>query len=218
MSNNSKPSDNNLRELRIDNVCCWKGEKCLFQQVSFTLKSGEITQLEGENGVGKTSLMRIIAGLSRPEVGDVRWCGQSIYSSPDSYHANLLYIGHKPGLKDVLTAAENLSFYQETIGEHNPQAVYDALSKIGLQSRENIPVRQLSAGQQRRVALARLHLSKAKVWLLDEPFTAIDKKGVEDLVALFKAHCNQGGIILFTSHQSVADSAIQSITLAGTDL
>jgi len=211
-----KPHDN-PSELRIDNVCCWKGDKCLFQQVSFTLKAGEITQLEGENGVGKTSLMRIIAGLSRPEVGDVYWQGNSIYTTPDPYHADLLYIGHKPGLKDVLTAAENLAFYQETIDKRDPQAVRNALANIGLQGREDIPVRQLSAGQQRRVALARLHLSKAKVWLLDEPFTAIDKKGVEDLVALFKQHCNQGGTILFTSHQSVADTDIKSFMLSGID-
>ncbi|MGL4667412.1 MAG: ATP-binding cassette domain-containing protein, partial [Saezia sp.] len=105
----------------------------------------------------------------------------------------------------------------ETMETRSPQSVYEALEKIGLQGREDLPVRQLSAGQQRRVALARLHLSQAKVWLLDEPFTAIDKKGVDDLVTLFKQHCSNGGIILFTSHQSISDTSIKSIMLTGSD-
>lgn len=182
--------------------------------MSFTLNDGELVQLEGRNGVGKTSLLRILAGLSRPEQGDVLWQQQSIYQHPEVYHQSMLYIGHKPGLKDVLTPYENLLFYQQaTVPEMSKETIHTALEKMGLRGREDIPVKQLSAGQQRRVILARLYLNQAKVWLLDEPFTAIDKQGVANLLALFKSHCANGGIILFTSHQSAEDDSIRHISI-----
>lgn len=201
--------------LYIDHVSCWKGDTCLFKEVTFSLQAGDLTLLEGANGSGKTSLMRIIAGLSRPEAGDVTWKQTSIYRSPLPYHQNLLYIGHKPGLKDVLSAHENLTFYQEALAKgKNAEAIHTALVQVGLEDRQDIPVKQLSAGQQRRVALARLYLTFAQIWLLDEPFTAIDKAGVAKLTALFRSHCQKGGIILYTSHQNVPDSDIKRISLS----
>lgn len=207
----SKASD---YQFVMDNVCCWKGNRRLFQHVSHTLTGGELVQLEGHNGSGKTSLLRILAGLSVPEEGDVLWQRQSIYRQPDAYRRTMLYIGHKTGLKDVLTAYENLAFYQRAeAAQAQPGDIDAALERIGLKGYEDRPVSQLSAGQQRRVVLARLFLSRAVVWLLDEPFTAIDKQGVANLIALFRQHCDQGGIVLFTSHQHAADSGIRKITL-----
>lgn len=202
--------------LQIDRVCCWRGDRRLFSNVCHTLGRGELVQLEGENGAGKTSLLRIVAGLSNPEEGDVLWQKKSIYDQKDIYNQAMLYVGHKPGLKDVLTAHENLAFYQRaTAVAFKPEKIPQALEEIGLRGYEHTPVNQLSAGQQRRVALARLYLTQASIWLLDEPFTAIDKQGVSKLVKHFQAHCESGGIVLFTSHQSVNDAVIKRISLEG---
>lgn len=202
-----------LNELEVHKVSCWRGDKCLLQQMSFTLRSGDMAQLEGVNGAGKTSLMRIIAGLARPENGAVLWNQDSIHDHTAPYHENLLYIGHKLGLKDVLSAYENLAFYQASFAKPNRQSILDALEKTGLGEHTDSYIKHLSAGQQRRVALARLYLTPACVWLLDEPFTAIDKHGVAQLIDLFKQHAQNGGIILFTSHQHIDDDSIKRITL-----
>ena len=162
-------------------------------------------QLEGQNGAGKTSLLRILAGFVRAESGRVVWQGVDILKDNMQFAEQTLYIGHKTGVNGQLTALENLAFWLETHGLETDSDLYDVLAQLGLVGLEDVPVRMLSAGQQRRVALARLWLNKAKLWMLDEPFTAVDKKGVTLLQQQFKQHLSQGGAIILTSHQDLTE-------------
>ena len=194
--------------LEVTNLTAIRDERVLFESLSFQLKSGELVQVEGRNGTGKTTLLRIIAGLGDRDEGSIYWNGESIQSNRDAYHQNLLFLGHQTGVKRELSAFENLRFYQSI---HNVNAtkddIYGALAQVGLAGREDVPAGQLSAGQQRRVALARLWLSNQMLWILDEPLTAIDKQGVKVLESLFSKHADNGGIVLLTTHQDMfADS------------
>lgn len=189
-------------------LSCVRDERTLFSGLSFTIEPGEIVQIEGRNGAGKTSLLRILAGLSSPDAGEVRWQGVSTRRQRDIFHQQLLYLGHQPGVKSVLTAFENLAFYlsvngQTVRGNASAEAIYQALENVGLLGYEDVTVGQMSAGQQRRVALARLWLSDAPLWILDEPLTAIDKQGVATLIALFEQHAQRGGMVLLTTHQDL---------------
>ena len=190
------------------NLSCVRDERTLFSGLSFTLEPGEIVQIEGRNGAGKTSLMRILAGLSSADAGEVRWQGVNTRRQRDVFHQQLLYLGHQPGIKSVLTAFENLAFYLSVNrpsgkAETDADAIYQALDNVGLLGYEDVTVAQMSAGQQRRVALARLWLSTAPLWILDEPLTAIDKQGVATLINLFEQHAEQGGMVLLTTHQDL---------------
>ncbi len=190
------------------NLSCVRDERTLFSGLSFTLEPGEIVQIEGRNGAGKTSLMRILAGLSSADAGEVRWQGVNTRRQRDVFHQQLLYLGHQPGVKSVLTAFENLAFYLSVNrpsgkAETDADAIYQALDNVGLLGYEDVTVAQMSAGQQRRVALARLWLSTAPLWILDEPLTAIDKQGVATLINLFEQHAEQGGMVLLTTHQDL---------------
>ncbi len=188
------------------NLSCVRDERTLFSGLSFTLEPGEIVQIEGRNGAGKTSLMRILAGLSSADAGEVRWQGVNTRRQRDVFHQQLLYLGHQPGVKSVLTAFENLAFYlsvNRPSGKADADAIYQALDNVGLLGYEDVTVAQMSAGQQRRVALARLWLSTAPLWILDEPLTAIDKQGVATLINLFEQHAEQGGMVLLTTHQDL---------------
>ncbi|WP_122097515.1 cytochrome c biogenesis heme-transporting ATPase CcmA [Rahnella sp. Larv3_ips] len=190
------------------NLSCVRDERTLFSGLSFTLEPGEIVQIEGRNGAGKTSLMRILAGLSSADAGEVRWQGVNTRRQRDVFHQQLLYLGHQPGVKSVLTAFENLAFYLSVNrpsgkAEADADAIYQALDNVGLLGYEDVTVAQMSAGQQRRVALARLWLSTAPLWILDEPLTAIDKQGVATLINLFEQHAEQGGMVLLTTHQDL---------------
>lgn len=201
--------------LSIKNLACRRGERVLFRALSQEFKSGDFVQVEGHNGIGKTSLLRILAGLAQPLEGEVYWDGEPVTKQREMYHQHLLYLGHLSGVKPELTAWENLQFYQRisqaTTGE---EALWAVLEKVGLVGREDLPAAQLSAGQQRRIALARLWLSRSALWILDEPFTAIDKKGVDILTALFDEHTQQGGIVLLTSHQDVPSYHLKKLNLA----
>lgn len=190
------------------NLSCVRDERTLFSGLSFTLEPGEIVQIEGRNGAGKTSLMRLLAGLSSADAGEVRWQGVNTRRQRDVFHQQLLYLGHQPGVKSVLTAFENLAFYLSVNrpsgkAEADAGAIYQALDNVGLLGYEDVTVAQMSAGQQRRVALARLWLSTAPLWILDEPLTAIDKQGVATLINLFEQHAEQGGMVLLTTHQDL---------------
>lgn len=190
------------------NLSCVRDERTLFSGLSFTLEPGEIVQIEGRNGAGKTSLMRILAGLSSADAGEVRWQGVNTRRQRDVFHQQLLYLGHQPGVKSVLTAFENLAFYLSVNrpsgkADADADAIYQALDNVGLLGYEDVTVAQMSAGQQRRVALARLWLSTAPLWILDEPLTAIDKQGVATLINLFEQHAEQGGMVLLTTHQDL---------------
>ncbi len=183
--------------LEAHNLSCIRDDHALFAHLSLTLSAGELLQVEGANGAGKTSLLRILAGLSQPERGQVCWQGQPIGRCRDRYQSSLLYLGHKPGIKAGLTPLENLAFLHQV-----PEAaLWQALACVGLAGYEDLPAGQLSAGQQRRVALARLWLSRASLWILDEPFTALDQAGSTALLARLCAHAEGGGLLLLTSHQ-----------------
>ena len=159
--------------------------------------------LTGDLGAGKTTLLRIIAGLGYADEGEIYWKGESIKKSREEFHSDLLFLGHHTGVKRELTAFENLTFYQSMHNQYDENAIWDALARVGLAGREDVAAGQLSAGQQRRVALARLWLSKQKLWILDEPLTAIDKQGVKVLEQLFMDHAKQGGIVLLTTHRDL---------------
>ncbi|MFK3869733.1 cytochrome c biogenesis heme-transporting ATPase CcmA [Pseudoalteromonas rhizosphaerae] len=201
--------------LHIKSVTCIKQERCLFADLNFSLKSGQIMQLAGPNGAGKTSLLRIIAGFSAPDEGQVMWQGESIAKNYDEFARQLLFIGHKTGVNSQLSAIENLRFWLQIQGYDTEQDLYSLLAKIGLVGIEDVPVRTLSAGQQRRVALIRLWLNDAKLWVLDEPFTALDKAGIAFLQQRFLAHLAQGGAILLTTHQDLTThfNELQTVTL-----
>lgn len=194
-------------------LTCVRDERALFSELSFRVEPGEIVQVEGANGAGKTSLLRILAGLAQPESGDVCWQGENIRRSREQYHHQLLFLGHQPGVKSQLTPFENLMFYQSVRGKAQTEAIWQALAQVGLLGYEDISVAQLSAGQQRRVALARLWLSAAPLWILDEPLTAIDKQGVAQLAALFEQHAQRGGMVILTTHQELFTTARRVRTL-----
>ncbi len=169
-----------------------RGGRQLFTALSFEVHPGHLLQIEGANGAGKTSLIRILAGLAR-----YGFEGQVVR------RANLLYLGHQAGVKALLTPRENLAWHVGGEGSYTDAAIEDALQRVGLYGYEDVPSHALSAGQHRRVNLARLYLSASPLWLLDEPFTAIDKQGVLDLEALLVQHVEYGGAVVMTSHQAL---------------
>lgn len=203
-----------LNQLQLIRLACQRGDKRLFDHLSLTWQSGDFVQIEGHNGIGKTSLLRILVGLARQAEGEVRWNGVNIHKNREEYHADLLYLGHHAGIKPELTAWENLKFYQQiSQSRQGDEILWDVLQKVGLLGQEDIAAAQLSAGQQKRIALARLWLSRAPLWILDEPFTAIDKNGVQILTALFEQQVKNNGIVILTSHQEVPSACLQKVRL-----
>lgn len=201
-----------MGQLDVKALLCERDDRILFSDLSFQVNAGEWVQITGGNGAGKTTLLRLLTGLARPDAGEVCWQGQPLHQVRDSYHQDLLWIGHQPGIKTRLTALENLRFFHQH-GD-TPQCLH-ALAQAGLAGYEDLPVSQLSAGQQRRVALARLWLTRARLWILDEPFTAIDVNGVERLTRQMAQHTGQGGMVILTTHQplNVASDKIRRIAL-----
>jgi heme exporter protein A len=197
----------------VNELTCVRQDRCLFESLSFSLNSGEILQIEGPNGAGKSSLLRILAGFLRADSGTLSWQQQAIDEVEFEFLSNLLFIGHKAGINPYLSALENVNFWLKlhggthfsTSASKEDVDVFALLGRLGLVGLEDIPVSQLSAGQQRKVALARLWLSQAKLWILDEPFTAIDKKGVSGLQKRFAQHLDAGGMIILTTHQDLTE-------------
>ena len=201
-------------QLELSHLACQRGEKLLFEGLSATFQSGQLVQLEGYNGIGKTSLLRMLTTLSRPLQGDILWNGEDIFKSSEAYLTQLLYLGHTSGVKSELTPYQNLRFYQQISNtKQGDEIIWQALYNVGLGGYEESAVYRLSAGQQKRVALARLWLSQAALWILDEPFTALDKQGRAELTALFEQHCAQGGIVILTSHQTVKSELLQLLPM-----
>ena len=190
--------------LSVSNISCVRADHTLFSGVGFELAPGECLHLEGGNGVGKTSLLRILAGFSPAAQGEVHWQGQRLGSSTCRLSQDLLYLGHQLALKDELNAIENLQAGAAIAGTPlAPEMALAALQQMGLGSPAGLPVRVLSQGQKRRVALARLAVHTQPLWLLDEPFVALDAPAQQLVVGLLRKHLARGGMVLFTSHQPV---------------
>jgi len=196
-------------------VGCVRGDRRLFSGVGFALAPGRLLRVAGANGSGKTSLLRILCGLLAPVEGEVRWNSAGIGSQRDEYHRNLLYIGHLNGLKDELSPLENLEVSAVLAGlPAGLEARLAALGAFGLAASADAAVRHLSQGQRRRVALARLALSAAvPLWILDEPFTALDTHAVKHLESLIAAHLGAGGMVVLTTHMEVSIAAADVLRL-----
>jgi heme exporter protein A len=191
--------------LAAQSLCLARGGRELFRDLSFAVHAAQLWQIEGLNGAGKTSLIRILCGLARYGfTGDVQ------------RPALQLYLGHHPAVKALLTPRENLRWHVSGDGLYTNKQIEFALVRVGLYGYEDVPSHTLSAGQQRRVSLARLYLSAAPVWLLDEPFTAIDKGGAEELQTLLASHVAAGGAVVMTSHQTLqVNCDVRFLNLAG---
>jgi heme exporter protein A len=192
------------RELIADNLVGVRGERLLFEKLSFKLNNGSVLYLQGANGSGKTTLLRTICGLSKPYEGNINWCGENINTLAEEYFKHVLYIGHLPGIKEDLTALENLQFSLSLSGvDVSIDRASEALKLLGLAKGLNLPTRMLSQGQKRRVALARLWLQELPLWILDEPFTALDVDAAQLLKQKIEMFANDGGIVVMTTHQEV---------------
>ncbi len=190
--------------LEVQALACERGQKPLFEGVSFDLSPGRWLHLEGGNGVGKTSLLRILCGLAPCTHGQVMWRGRPIGDPASPYRGERLYMGHQLALKEELSAIENLLFEAHIAGlSLSRQQALEALAEQGLRGREHLPLRVLSQGQKRRCALARLRPGHVPLWLLDEPFVALDAPAVERLRVQLSRHVGLGGSVLYTSHQAV---------------
>lgn len=204
--------------MQVRNLAVRRGTEILFQALDFELRSGQLVWLRGANGSGKTSLLRVLAGLARPEQGELEWNGQALHEAPD-YPAKLLYLGHANGLKDDLNAVESLQFLTRLHGRtHSRQALEAGLKRLGVAHRRKLPTRMLSQGQRRRVALTRLALETTPgFWVLDEPFDALDDAGVSLVQELMHDNVRRGGTVLFTSHIAVraGEFPLDELTLKG---
>lgn len=197
--------------LELRNLGCERDERLLFSGLDVRLFPGDVVQIGGPNGAGKTTLLRALAGISTDYLGQILYAGQVLRQVGWEFSGDSLYLGHLPGIKKALTPIENLEWYQAQSGA--AVSIENALTAVGLYGYEDTPCYQLSAGQLRRVALARLHLSQARIWILDEPFTAIDKLGVSELEALIARKSADGGVIILTSHQDLTLPQLHVINL-----
>lgn len=195
-------------------LACSRGITTLFRNVSFRIAPGEWLAVRGPNGGGKTTLLRCVAGLTRADAGDVLWNGESTASDRGRFHAQLLYSGHLPGIKDDLSAEENLTGALALRGVAvDAEAVRRALGDAGLDKRRHLPARRLSAGQRRRIGLARLMLDPALLWTLDEPLTALDDAGQRLFSSLLVRHLARGGVALVATHQALDAPAARELRM-----
>ncbi|WP_085316601.1 cytochrome c biogenesis heme-transporting ATPase CcmA [Derxia lacustris] len=197
--------------LEASGLACTRGNRQLFAGVEFTLGAGEALWVRGPNGSGKSSLLRIVCGLAAPDDGELRWRGSLIHKLREDYRRELLYIGHAPGLKDELTASENLLFAASLAGARATEAdVGEALAAMGIARVARVPTGRLSQGQRRRVSLARLHLARhARLLVLDEPFAALDTVAIATLASALDARLADGASLIYTTHQPQTLSARQ---------
>ena len=187
---------------------CVRGDRTLFSDLNLSVNEGELLHIKGVNGSGKTSLLRLLTGLMSAAEGEIRWLGKNIKKLREEYQKDMLYIGHMPGIKGDLTALENLRVNNAINGSMvSEDDAWKALGEIGLKGREDLPARVLSQGQQRRVALAKMLVTKTKLWILDEPFVALDVKAVAMLQDVLAAHLHQNGMIVLTTHQEFSISS-----------
>lgn len=199
--------------LSANELCLVRGDRCLFQNLDFVLNPGELLYVEGTNGSGKTSLLRAVAGLLDLESGVVKWKGQPVVRHPQQFRASLVWFGHRTGFKADLTAEQNLRF-EAGLRAFRSDDFAGVLARVGVATRFSLPVRSLSAGQQRRVGLARMILAGAPLWMMDEPFTNLDTDGQSLVRELVSEHLAAGGICVMASHQVISiDAPTHSVVL-----
>jgi len=184
-------------------LACERDWRMLFERLDLRLAVGEMLQVVGPNGSGKTSLLRLLSGLMQPTAGEVRLNGRPLAEQRGELARSLLWIGHAAGIKGLLSAEENLTWLCALHQPASREAIWQALADVGLRGFEDVPCHTLSAGQQRRVALARLYLDAPPLWILDEPFTALDKQGVAQLETHLAGHCQRGGMVVLTTPHSL---------------
>jgi heme exporter protein A len=189
--------------LEVQDLECERGDRTLFSGLGFRVGRGEVLQVEGANGSGKTSLLRILCGLALPTQGVVLWRGMDIQRVRSQYFAELAYLGHVPAVKEDLTPLENLRMARVLGRARDDLSLDEALERMGLFGFEDVPARTLSAGQRRRVALARLLVRQAGLWVLDEPFTALDRKGRENVESTLADHTQRGGAAVISTHHAI---------------
>ena len=200
--------------LQVRDLACSRGVSTLFRDVAFEVASGEWIAVRGANGSGKTTLLRCVAGLTRADRGEVRWDGQPSAGGSEAFRHELLYAGHLPGIKDDLTAEENVQGALRLRGRTpTPEATRAALAEVGLEKRRHLPARRLSAGQRRRIGLARLALDNGACWILDEPLTALDDEGQALFARLLRTHVERGGLAIVSTHQPLALAPAREIAL-----
>lgn len=196
--------------LKVSNLACSRGGRTLFSGLEFTVSEGGWVFLKGGNGAGKTSLLRILCGLSHADAGEMQWNGTQVGEIGDAFRNELFYLGHANALQEALTVQENLAFYA-ALGGHASDAATTgaALARLGVRACQGRLVRHLSQGQKRRVALSRLLMTSARLWILDEPFVALDAQAILALSDIIAAHLQRGGMAILTSHQAVDIGNVQ---------
>jgi heme exporter protein A len=200
--------------LEVRKLACSRGDHRLFSELSFTLDSGQIMQVQGANGSGKTSLLRSLCGFLMPDEGEIDWRGENIRELDEEYYAEMMYLGHLNAIKDELSGLENLQISAGLSGVTlDEKEAVDALRRMGLKGREMLPTKVLSQGQRRRVALARMLVNDAKLWILDEPLAALDVGAVALIQQLIAEHLARQGMVIFTTHQPLIVDGIDVLNL-----
>jgi heme exporter protein A len=194
-------------------LSCIRDDRVLFEELAFELVSGQVLLLEGKNGSGKTSLLRILCGFREPDAGRINWCGEAVKDS--RFYADMAYVGHLDGIKKELTVLENLKM-SLALSSSGRYSIDQALAKVHLSGYDDVLVQALSAGQKRRLSLARLLITENVLWILDEPFTSLDRQGIALIESLMAEHCASGGMIVLTSHHDIdlPDVDVQRIYLS----
>ena len=213
---NDSHSQSKNTSLEAKELACIRDDRTLFEDLEFSVRSGEILLLEGRNGSGKTSLLRILCSIRLPDAGVVNWCGEDIQKLGADYHEHIAYVGHRDGVKQDLTPEENLRVARALGKANMNRSSAEVLDRFGLYGFEDIPTYNLSAGQQRRLALARLLATEAQLWILDEPFTSLDKHGIGLFESVMDDHLQTGGMIVLTTHHRVSfkGSSVHRINLS----
>lgn len=194
-------------KLEVSHLCGERGVNQVIDDLSFSANAGELHQILGPNGSGKSTLLRLIAGLMPPEAGEIKWNNQDVHGSGREFFLrDSIFLGHKLGIAEDLTPIENLAYFVELRAEKPRVSYEEALQSVAFSASYDVFAGKISAGQKQRLALAKLALCEAQIWLLDEPFTALDKNGKQLIEDLLESHCAQGGIALVATHQAISAS------------